>query len=62
MWTEPVPVNVPNVPKVKDIEPVDALAMNVTVIPRKLGSVEKITGPLSVTTLPEREPVSAILQ
>ncbi len=61
MTTEPVPVKMAP-PKLKIIEPVDALAVNETVIPLLLGSVEKITGPLSVTIFPEREPVSAILQ
>jgi hypothetical protein len=61
MTTEPVPVKmVP--PKLKVIAPVDALPINVTGVPTKLGTVEKITAPLSVTTLPERKPVSEILQ
>jgi hypothetical protein len=69
MTTEPVPVKVkasPPVPtdgpKMKVIEPVDALALNMIGVPTKLGTLEKPTMPLSVITLPEREPVSGNLQ
>jgi hypothetical protein len=69
MTTEPVPVKVkasPPVPtdgpKMKVIEPVDALALNMIGVPTKLGTLEKLTMPLSVITLPEREPVSGNLQ
>ncbi len=55
--TEPVPISV-NDPKSNVIPPVEPFAMIVTGVLTKVGSFEKVTAPLRVTTLPDREPLS----